>query len=109
MPLGPGAAKAVAALRSCDVIHARQPVFNDTARSDGTSAGTFLYSSRSMLASCRSSSILNAVQQLAWASIGDPVVRRSAGVVAINSRVRDWLTGRFANTRLRSSQMGPTR
>jgi len=37
------------------------------------------------------------VQRLAWSSIGDRVVGRSARVVAYNSRVRDWLAARFGN------------
>lgn len=96
MPLGPGVLRAHAALRSCNVLHAHGSLYATTllallARRRGVPliitehVGFVPYRSRT----------LNAVQRLAWVLIGGPVVRRAAAVVAINTRVRDWLAARF--------------
>jgi glycosyltransferase involved in cell wall biosynthesis len=44
-----------------------------------------------------SSSILNAVQSLAWRLIGDRIARRATRIVAYNSRVHEWLRNRFGS------------
>ena len=98
VPLGSGVARALAALRSCDVLHAHGSLYSTTllallARRQNVPlfitehVGFVPYSSRT----------LDAVQRLTWTSIGNLVVRRSAKVVAINSRVRDWLAARFGD------------
>jgi len=98
MPLGPGAARAVAALRSCDVLHAHGSLYATTLLALlARRREVPLYITEHVGFVPYSSSTLNAVQRLAWASIGGPVVRRSSKVVAYNSRVRDWLAARFGD------------
>ena len=98
MPLGPGTLHAISALRSCDVLHAhRQPLSDDAARAAGAASGSpnVHHGTRWFRALCTQT--LNALQQVAWTTIGAPIVRRSAKVVAYNSRVRDWLAARFGD------------
>ena len=95
-PVGPGIFDALAALRSCDVVHAHGSLYSTTmlgswARRPGVPlfitehVGFVEYQSRA----------LNTLQKLAWTSIGSPLVRRSHKVIAYNSRVADWLSTRF--------------
>jgi rhamnosyl/mannosyltransferase len=98
MPLGPGALRAVAALRSCDVLHAHGSLYPTTLLAlTARRRGVPLYVTEHVGFVPYASSALNAVQGLAWTSIGAAVVRRSAKVVAYNSRVRDWLAARFGD------------
>jgi D-inositol-3-phosphate glycosyltransferase len=96
MPLGPGTLEAISALRSCDVLHAHGSLYSTTLLAQLARRRDIpLYITEHVGFVPYSSRTLNAVQQLAWTTIGAPIVRRSAKVVAYNSRVRDWLAARF--------------
>jgi len=96
MPVGPGALQAAAALRSCDVLHAHGCLYSTTMLAflaRRPQVPVFVTEHVGFVS--YSSQLLNTVQRMAWASIGDAVVGRSAKVIAYNSRVRDWLAARF--------------
>jgi D-inositol-3-phosphate glycosyltransferase len=96
MPLGPGVLRAMSALRSCDVLHAHGSLYATTLLALlARRRDVPLFITEHVGFVAYSSSALNVVQRLAWASIGAPAVRHSARVVAYNSRVRDWLAARF--------------
>ncbi len=98
MPLGPGAIRAMAALRSCDVLHAHGSLYATTLLAlVARRREVPLVVTEHVGFVPYPSAVLNAAQRLAWTSIGAPVVRRSAKVVAYNSRVRDWLAARFGD------------
>ena len=96
MPLGPGAARAVAALRSCDVLHAHGSLYPTTLLAQlARRRDVPLYITEHVGFVTYPSQALNTLQRLAWTSIGAPLVRRSTKVIAYNSRVCDWLAARF--------------
>jgi glycosyltransferase involved in cell wall biosynthesis len=95
-PFGPGVGQAVAALRSCDVLHAHGSLYPTTLLALlARRRTTPLFVTEHVGFVPYSSSTLNSVQRIAWATIGSPVAHRCAKVIAYNSRVRDWLAGRF--------------
>lgn len=97
-PLGIGVARAAAALRRCEVLHAHGSLYATTLLAlSARRRGTPFFVTEHVGFVPYSSSVLNAVQRAAWSAIGTPVVRRSAKVIAYNSRVRDWLSGRFGD------------
>jgi D-inositol-3-phosphate glycosyltransferase len=98
LPLGPGTFRAMAALRSCDVLHAHGSLYSTTllaVMARRREVPLFITEHVGFVA--YSSRVLDAAQRLAWTSIGTAVVRRSAKVVAYNSRVRAWLAARFGD------------
>jgi D-inositol-3-phosphate glycosyltransferase len=98
IPLGPGTRRAMAALRSCDVLHAHGSLYATTLLALlARRRHVPLFVTEHVGFVSYSSTLLSDVQRLAWSSIGDRVVGRSARVVAYNSRVRDWLAARFGN------------
>jgi glycosyltransferase involved in cell wall biosynthesis len=96
MPIGPGVVGACRALRSCDVLHAHGSLYATTVLALlARRRRTPLFVTEHVGFVPYSSALVNAVQRLAWLVVGSPVVRRSAKVIAYNSRVRDWLRARF--------------
>jgi glycosyltransferase involved in cell wall biosynthesis len=96
MPLGPGAVRALTDLRSCDVLHAHGSLYSTTLLAlMARRRQTPLFITEHVGFVHYPSSVLNAVQRLAWTAIGGPMVRRSAKVIAYNSRVCDWLAARY--------------
>lgn len=96
MPLGPGVARAVDALRSCDVLHAHGSLYSTTLLALlARRRRVPLFITEHVGFVPYSSSVLNTVQRLAWAVVGGPVVRRATKVIAYNSRVHDCLAARY--------------
>jgi D-inositol-3-phosphate glycosyltransferase len=96
MPVGPGVRRAITALRSCDVLHAHGSLYATTVLAlVARRPGVPLFVTEHVGFVPYSSPRLNAIQRIAWRVIGTPVLRRSTKVIAYNSRVRDWLAGRF--------------
>ena len=101
MPLGPGVARASSALRSCDLLHAHGSLYATTLLAYlSRRRGVPLFVTEHVGFVHYRSALLNATQQLTWSLIGAPVVKGSTRVIAYNSRVRDWLAGRFGEGRV---------
>ncbi len=97
-PLGPGVPGAFAALRSCDVLHAHGSLYLTTVLALAARRRRVpLFITEHVGFVPYTSSVVNVVQRLAWTLVGAPAVRRSARVIAYNSRVADWLAGRFGS------------
>ncbi|HEU5258361.1 MAG TPA: glycosyltransferase family 4 protein [Vicinamibacterales bacterium] len=98
MPLGPGVMRAIVALRSCDVLHAHGSLYFTTLLAlVARRRRVPLFLTEHVGFVRYPSPVLNAVQQVAWAFIGAPVVRRSAKVIAYNSRVHEWIAAGFGD------------
>jgi D-inositol-3-phosphate glycosyltransferase len=96
MPIGPGIRRAIAALRSCDVLHAHGSLYATTVLAlMARRRGVPVFITEHVGFVPYSSTVLNAIQRLAWSLIGAPVLHRSSKVIAYNSRVRNWLAERF--------------
>jgi D-inositol-3-phosphate glycosyltransferase len=96
LPFGPGASQAWKALRSCDVLHAHGSLYATTLLAAMARRPTVpLFITEHVGVVPYESALLNQAQRLAWASIGAPAVRRSAAVIAYNTRVSEWLVSRF--------------
>jgi D-inositol-3-phosphate glycosyltransferase len=101
MPLGPGVARAVRALRSCDVLHAHGSLYATTLLALLVRRRRVpLFITEHVGFVPYSSTVLNAVQRLAWMVVGGPVARRAAKLIAYNSRVHDSLAARYGNDRV---------
>lgn len=97
-PFGPGVPRAFAALRRCDVLHAHGSLYLTTLLAlAARRRGVQLFVTEHVGFVPYSSKLVNLVQRAAWLLVGRPVVRRSAKVVAMNSRVHDWLRSRFGD------------
>jgi D-inositol-3-phosphate glycosyltransferase len=96
MPLGPGVPRAIAALRSCDVLHAHGSLYATTLLALlARRREVPLFVTEHVGFVRYPSAPVNAIQRLAWTLVGRPVVRRSAKVITYNSLVRDWLAAHF--------------
>jgi rhamnosyl/mannosyltransferase len=101
VPLGPLMPRAMRALRGCDVLHAHGSLYPTTLMAllaRRKSVPFFVTEHVGVVA--YPSPVLNGVQDLAWAAIGTPVVRRASRVITYNSRVRDALASRFGADRI---------
>ena len=96
VPVGPGISRAFAALKTCDVIHVHGCLYATTMLAVAAlQRRTPLVITEHVGFVRYQSAVVNTVERLAWAVIGDRVVRRSARLIALNSVVRDWLSARF--------------
>ncbi|MFI5257633.1 MAG: glycosyltransferase family 4 protein [Gemmatimonadales bacterium] len=96
LPLGPGIRRALAATANADVVHAHGALYAQTLlarRAARRATAPFVLTEH--VGFVEYSSAVNAVQRLAWRTIGDGTVRRSDAVVALSSRVHDWLVERY--------------
>jgi len=97
-PYGSGVRGAMSALRSCDVLHAHGSLYATTILAYlARRSSTPVFITEHVGFVTYQSPALNLVQRAAWTAIGNPAVRKSAKVIAYNSRVRDWLASRFGN------------
>jgi D-inositol-3-phosphate glycosyltransferase len=96
LPLGGGIRAAVAAVANADVVHAHGALYAQTlmARRLARRTGAPLVLTEHVGWVEYGNPMLNAVQQIAWKSIGDGSIRRSAAVVALSARVHEWLEDR---------------
>jgi D-inositol-3-phosphate glycosyltransferase len=96
LPLGPGIRRALAAVADADVVHAHGALYAQTmlARRAARRAGA-PWVLTEHVGFVQYSSAVNAVQRLAWRTIGDGTVRHSDAVVALSSRVHEWLVERY--------------
>lgn len=96
VPLGPGVARAFAAVADADVVHAHGALYAQTlmARRAARKAGAPLVLTEHVGFVSYASPVVNTMQRLAWRLIGDGTVRRSAEVVTYNARVQQWLERR---------------
>lgn len=96
VPLGVGVRGAMKAVSGADVVHAHGALYAQTlmAGRAARTAGAPLVLTEHVGFVHYPMRALNVVQAAAWRTIGDGTLKRSAEVVALNARVRDWLERR---------------
>jgi glycosyltransferase involved in cell wall biosynthesis len=96
LPLGGGVRRALSAAAAADVVHAHGALYAQTlmARRVAHHAHAPLVLTEHVGWVEYSSPVVNAVQRLAWRTIGRGTLQRSSAVVTYNARVHDWLTRR---------------
>jgi glycosyltransferase involved in cell wall biosynthesis len=100
-PYGPGVGRALAELRTCDVLHAHGSLYATTLLALAASrSGAPLFVTEHVGFVAYPMAAVNVIEHAAWGAIGNPVIRRSKKVIAYNGRVRDWLRARFGADRV---------
>jgi glycosyltransferase involved in cell wall biosynthesis len=103
VPYGPGIRAALKTAGGADVYHAHGALY-------ATSVLAALLARRSARPLVLTehvgfvqygSSVLNGIERLAWSTVGKYVLRRTAAVGVLSSRVRDWFEADHPETRLR--------
>jgi len=97
LPFGPGVREALRAVAGCDVMHVHGALYPGSVAAAAMSAtreipmvltehvGLIDYGNVA----------LNGAQRLAWAAIGDPVVRRAAALTTVGERLAVWMRERY--------------
>jgi D-inositol-3-phosphate glycosyltransferase len=93
VPAGPGLRVALRGVAGAQVVHAHGALYAQSilARALARRAGTPFVLTEHVGFVTYPSSVLNAVQRLAWAAIGFPLVRSADAVVTYNARVHETL------------------
>jgi glycosyltransferase involved in cell wall biosynthesis len=102
VPFGPGLRAGLDALRSADVLHVHGALYAQSALGAWLSAcgnKPLILTEHVGFVHYRRA-LVNQVQRLAWASIGDRVVRSADVVTTYNTRVEQWLRARFPRARV---------
>jgi glycosyltransferase involved in cell wall biosynthesis len=97
IPVGPGVARALRAIRSADVFHAHGALYANSvlaAYAARRAQRPFVITEHVGMVPYRQRA-LNLIQRAAWATVGDAVIDRSAAVAVLNQRVRAWLNTRY--------------
>lgn len=102
LPMGPGVAHALGAIRRADVFHAHGSLYATTlmGRVAAWKAGRPIVVTEHVGFVPYRSAALTLLQRAAWATIGDVVVGGAAAVVVLNQRIFDWLRARHPRKRL---------
>jgi len=103
IPTGRGVSDALAALASADLLHAHGALYPTTIHAARLArrravplvvtehVGFVEYGSR----------VVNAVEAVAWSTIGDRVMRATSAITTYNSRVQHWLGTRYPGSDIR--------
>jgi glycosyltransferase involved in cell wall biosynthesis len=97
IPIGRGLGAALRALDSVDLLHAHGALYASTihAARIAKRRGIPLVLTEHVGFVEYGSKVVNAVESVAWAAIGDPVMDVSRAVTTYNSRVQQWLGERY--------------
>jgi glycosyltransferase involved in cell wall biosynthesis len=101
VPVARGLPAAMRVLRSCDVLHAHGCLYATTWLAILVRrSGVPLFVTEHVGFVPYASTVVDGLQRLAWQGPGKAIVDRSSGLIAYNTRVRQWLEARFESSRV---------